>query len=202
MIVVFGMAHSGTSIFTQILNQSPQIHLHTSGSQSWILECEEIAAHKKQWNASALKNKQKTLPKGEHLLVKRAWAESRPKFWENNFPSAYYFCLLRPFVPIYKSWIGATGSRPTIKNSSITSVAPAWKKYEKRLRFAVNFDLPNYMIVDHTRLCEWPENTFAEVAKFLKIGYTFDTSDIGNTNIKKELKEKKLKGKPQPPKFY
>lgn len=179
MIVIFGMAHSGTTITAYILSQYGK--LYTSGKQKHLLECAEVASHKKHWQAQRLKDLQANTEK--HLLIKRPWTENRPEFWMSNFPDAYYICLIRPFAQCYTSWTGPRSMVPKLKHASIKE---CWACYKKHLHYAVTFPASNYFILDYTRLTKWPKKTFEAVAEFLGTDFKFDTSKVNKGNIKQK----------------
>lgn len=190
MIVIFGMAHSGTTVTTHILNQFENIHLHTSGSESFLLECDEVAFHLpvNKWQPKKLQELQNTLPNGHHLMIKRPWTESRFEFWRQHFPNAYYICLLRDYKDIVKSWTSATSKCPRLKGKKEGDL---WQEYNLYLRYAVNF--PNYinnckyLLANHGRMLLYPQLVFDEISLYLNINYKFNVQQIGRGNIKKKI---------------
>lgn len=188
MIVIMGMAHSGTTIVAHILRQCPDLVLYCSGQQAGLLECQEVAAHipTSGWDWRTLQSKNNALyAVDKHLLIKRPWSESRPTWWVDYFPDSLFIICFRPFSQIKESWTGPRSMCPSLKNKTEPQL---WNYYKKSLKQALSFPLKNYLL-EHTRLLNDPDQVLKEVAEFLKIDYVFNISQVGNGNIKNIIRK-------------
>ena len=174
-IIVFGMARSGTTVFTHVLNQHPHIHLFHNNANyendmifnKKVEEMEEVISQHPSYR----------------VMFKRPWSESMTDFFVEHMPDAYYLATLKPFEMINKSWEksywtqGLWGDDDQIRRD----------KYDKHVALLKNFPL-KLKVIDYTKFVSHTDEVMAEVADFLgllnyrKVGSEFlpifDTSFV------------------------
>jgi hypothetical protein len=185
LIVVFGMAHSGTTIFTKTLLQCPEILCLRNGPQRWIYENTYLRKEKTRLIEKFLAENPTKL-----ILLKSPWAEKKIEFFKENMPFSYYFCMVKGFKAIQRSWqkktsFVATGLR---KNK-----ARQKKQYDEYHHYAYNFPkltgCKRYCKILYPRMLENPEATFRRVNRFLGITFRFDPVEIvPGGDVKKGLR--------------
>ena len=84
IIVISGMAHSGTTILAYILQQHPEIYCFTNGDQACILE-NDLLLNKQNEAIEFVINSH--FPK--RILLKRPWTECKVLEWfSQELPNA------------------------------------------------------------------------------------------------------------------
>lgn len=175
ILIVLGMARSGTTILTYVLANHPQIHLITNGKQYHVLENNVLPGPMTPHQLQFLDTKIKQY-KGQYLLLKRPWEEGALAKYQKYFPNARFLCTLRDFESIKKSWMRTrmvqqdTREHPKEKYSQY---------YECATRFAETYGTQQFRFVPYDKLVSNPSEVFKNIASFLHIAPTFDTSTIG-----------------------
>ena len=204
LIIVLGMAHSGTTVLVHTLLQCPKIVCLKSGTESWVFENKYLLpqfANTFEKEDNPVSEFVAAHPK-KLIVLKRPWQETRPDFFKTYMPNAHYFILLRSFNALVKSW--------SKENSSVSiglRKASAQQKkihYDKHLEAANTFASKTgskVQLIHYEEMCDNPSGTFAKIAAVLGIEFTFDTGDIGNLdkNVKEILRSKRF-NKPKNPK--
>ena len=197
LIVILGMAHSGTTVFTHTLLQCPSIICFACGTESWVFENKYLLPQ----FASVFEQKDNPVSKfvGDHpnkfVILKRPWQEARPEFFKKHMPNAHYFLLIRSFDALVKSWAKPNSS--VMVNLRLASPKVKRVHYDKYLEaantFAVKVESKKVLLINYEEMCRDPSKIFADVAIALGINFTFDTSDVGdlNKNIKEMQRGKK-----------
>ena len=100
IILICGMAHSGTTILAHLLRQNKCVFNYSSGVAGWVYETEIILNKNKKTLENLL-----ILNSDKKVLLKSPWVEfKRTKWMIENIPNAYYICCLKNFEDIKKSW--------------------------------------------------------------------------------------------------
>lgn len=172
LIVVCGMAHSGTTILTHILRQHPDVHLVVNGNESWLLENDWLPNEDTDKIARCL---------AEHpdkrILLKRPWNITQHSEWmAREMPDAAFVYCDRPFSQIRKSW------------SKLTSLVDAKLRfspdlqtevYSQSLESLVHFSamVRRVLIFPLAGLIDDPNGKMEETRQWLKLSdFSFDTS--------------------------
>ena len=104
IIVISGMAHSGTTILAYILQQHPEIYCFTNGDQACILE-NDLLLNKQNETIEFVINSH--FPK--RILLKRPWTECKVLDWfSQELPNARFIYCYKAFEDITKSWCKPT----------------------------------------------------------------------------------------------
>lgn len=100
LIIVVGMAHSGTTILTYLLRQHPDAVCCTDGTEAWVLENTWLPFERQ----APIQDLLARFPH-KRVLLKRPWNVAKHRQWmENEMPSAKYLYCFRGFEDISKSW--------------------------------------------------------------------------------------------------
>jgi len=155
IIVIFGMARSGTTVFTHVLGQHHKIcifHNVHNYENSFVFE----RRHQRIEKIVSKSDKR--------VIFKRPWSESMVGFYLEHMPDAYYIAMLKPFEMINESW----------KKSTWTDNLWGMTDEERRARFDLHTEyLDHYRgkvklkTVDYTRFVAKPDETIGEVCDFL-----------------------------------
>lgn len=182
LIVVLGMAHSGTTILTHTLANHPDVTLATNGGEAWLLENDwlpnEDSPPLVQWLETNT---------GRRLLLKRPWNECLHAEWmSRTMPDARFIYCRREFSEIRKSW-----SKPTsFVESSLRNPTEQFAAYSDALVKAQRFadTVKHFFTVDHERLLANPARELARLTRWLDLPkFEFDVSAIGTSNLKHQL---------------
>lgn len=197
LIIVLGMAHSGTTVLVHTLLQCPKIVCLQSGTESWVFENKYLLPQ----FADTFKKEDNPVSEfvakhpNKFVVLKRPRQENRPDFFKTYMPNAHYFILLRSFDALVKSW--------SKENSSVSIGLRKASVQQKRLHYHKYLEAANtfasktgskVQLIHHEEMCNNPSDTFAKIAAALGIKFTFDTSDVGNLdkNVKEMLRSKRL----------
>lgn len=128
MIFVLGMARSGTTAFTYVLAQHPEIFLF---SNTYNLE-NTLILNRKVGDMQKIVNEHPN----KRILMKRPWAERNPNFFKEQTPQARFIFLVRDFEAICKSWSNTNWVAPFLKDASIERKR---KYYDKHIQHMHTF---------------------------------------------------------------
>tara|TARA_Y100000034_G_C6855233_1_gene388556 strand:- start:700 stop:1287 length:588 start_codon:yes stop_codon:yes gene_type:complete len=188
IIIVFGMARSGTTAFTHVLGQHHKIHVfhNVYNYENDLIfnkkseEMEEIVVN--QWP-------------NKRVLFKRPWSESLVDFYMEHMPDAYYIAMIKPFDTINESWKKSVWTRTLWKDTDEERRA----KYDHHRELLESYRGVKLKIVDYPKFALEPDRTMKEVCEFLgllnyrqladKFKPIFDTSMIrlgGNWDFMKK----------------
>ena len=156
VIIVFGMARSGTTVFTHVLGQHYKLHLFHN-----VYNYENDMIFNKK-----IENMESVVAQfpSRRVVFKRPWSESMTDFFVEHMPDACYLAMLKPFEMINKSWQksqwtkGLWGDDDQIRRD----------KYDKHKALLQEFPL-KLKIVDYTKFVSQPDIVMSEVAEFLGI---------------------------------
>lgn len=185
LIIVLGMAHSGTTIITQTLAQHPDVVLGANGGESWLLENDWLPNEDSAAIAKMLDDNP-----GRRLLLKRPWNECHHAEWMAcEIPFAMFIYCQRECSEIRKSW-----SKPTSQVDPLLRDPTQQRRiYDESLQASRDFEnaVPDFFRISHEALLADPAGEIARLAGWLGLDsqadFTFDTSAIGTTNIKHRL---------------
>jgi hypothetical protein len=185
LIVVFGMAHSGTTILTYVLNKHPETMLAVDGEKSWILENTWLPLEQ----GEPIQGFLATYP-NKRLLLKRPWNEVWHGDWmRREMPNAKFIYCYRDFDEITKSW-----SKPTsFVNDMLRSGGIEYQRgyYQFCLEKAEAFAraVPFFYKLHHPRFVEDPKRVMAEISAWAGLApFKFDVSQVScDKNIKDVL---------------
>ncbi len=185
LIIICGMAHSGTTIVAHIIRQHPEFKLFNNGSMRHILENDFLL------NANAEKIKDLTKEE-KRIILKRPWVESGRVDWLiNNMPDAYYLYCLKDKEKIITSWSAKKSFvNPGFRNSSYEEKS---KAYDECYRNAMKLKekVKKFMIIKNDELLLSPRKMFDDINAFLDATeFSYDLSDVSSTkSIKTKLIE-------------
>jgi hypothetical protein len=175
LLIVLGMARSGTTIFTYVLCRHPQIAIFRGGPEAWVLENQCLP----QRNARRIARVAQLFPGVKHVALKRPWQEEHGKWLSDHMPRAHFMVLVRDRETIKKSWettgSWAVGNRPQAKTNPD-------EYYDYYLEHALA--LPHLLgenqcrIVRYEELIANPKGIFEDIAEWLKLERLFDCSPI------------------------
>lgn len=183
IIVVTGMAHSGTTILTYLLQQHPEIVCYTDGGNHWILENDILSL-----KDLLILNRLMGQDLGHRLLLKKPGITNTNSEWlQEHLSSAYYVYCLRPFDEIVKSW----NKKTTMVDEQLRNKDKDFQRqcYNQFLENDLQFGskVKNFSIVEHEELLVNPVQIMKTVIKFLGLkSWDFDVSEVSSTNNIKE----------------
>jgi len=99
LIIVCGMAHSGTTEMARVLGSAPGWSNYVSGTEDHLLECDELL-HR---DAFALRRALGCMDT-HGVVVKRPWLEIDWAWCVREFPDAVFLVMLRSFPDLWASW--------------------------------------------------------------------------------------------------
>lgn len=100
LIIILGMAHSGTTILSYLLNQHPSIVTAKNGSEEWIFENSWLPNREKEPIEEILSNNP-----GKRVLLKRPWTEVYHSDWQlEEMPYSKYIYSWRDIEKTSESW--------------------------------------------------------------------------------------------------
>jgi hypothetical protein len=190
IIVIFGMAHSGTTILAYVMSQHPKIVLHTNGPSHGSVVLESYSLHRRHKYDVKLIQQFVAAHPNNYCLFKQPHSEIAPDWFARVMPDAHYYCMMRPFDEIVHSW---NRSR---RENHLWLRKPHLQKdvynlyHKAALEFQEKSGVKHFRIINLPDLRNDPAGVMALVAADLGID-KFDTSMIGTCNIKEILKRRK-----------
>lgn len=188
IVIVCGMAHSGTTIVTHILRQNPNLNLCVSGHMVHILENDFL----RHADTEAIK---KLLTNKKRILLKKPWVECDHKDWLiQNMPNAYYIYCTKNREKLIDRW-----GRPdsfVLPSFRKTSRKEKENRYDECYANALELQskLKRFMVIENKTLIENPASTFKNINNFLDLEhFNYDVSEVSATNSIKTKINKKLK---------
>lgn len=179
LIIISGMAHSGTTILTYLIKQHPDLFCHTDGQESWLLENSLLF----ECNSDGIQNLLNHNPK--RIILKRTWCFKHYNWLNQQMPNAKYIYCLRDFDPISASW-----SKPNSFVSNKTRTSNDQKSiYDLNLECAMKLKsmVSHFQIVRHVDLLLDPKHVMSNIGEWLNIHYDWDTSVVSKIDIKSLL---------------
>ena len=179
LIVVLGMAHSGTTILTYVLKRHPDVMIAAEGTEAWIFENTWLPAEQGGPIQDLL-----TRRPTKRLLLKRPWCEVWNGEWmAREMPGARFVYCHRDFDEIAKSW-----SKPeslvddALRNGGVDYqrdyYRTCWDKAE-----AFGRSVPFFRRFNHADFAARPGPVMADLAAWLGLApFAFDVSKVGNGN--------------------
>lgn len=176
LIVVFGMAHSGTTILAYLLSQHPEVRLATDGDEAWILENTWLPLEQAEPIQAYLNEHP-----GRRALLKRPWAcVHNAAFLKREMPNARFIYCYRDFDEIAESW-----SKPeSLVNEQLRGGGRAFQRerYDDYWGQAHSFgeSVPHFRDFLNRTLLESPQECMEELSTWLGLSpFRFNTSQVG-----------------------
>lgn len=182
LIIILGMAHSGTTILTYVLQQHPDVMCCADGQEAWIMENTWIPSEQSKPIQEQLDRTNK------RILLKRPWASTHGGWLKREMPNAKFICCYRNFVDISASW-----SKPT--SFVADSLRNGGKDYQLSFyneywRHAINFSngVPFFRRHYHLDFIANPAKIMSDICSWLGLRpFIFDVSQVSATKDIKEL---------------
>ena len=184
LIIVLGMAHSGTTILTYILSSHPDVELHTGGPESWLLENDWLLQKEAKPIEKILNSTNK------RILLKRPWSEVGDADWFlEEMPNAKFVYCYRDFKDMAISW-----SKPTsfvakeLRNGGIELQKEFYYSYYNKAN-EFSSKIPNFYWHYHPNFVNMPNVIIQRMTRWLGLRrWAFNTDIVGGKNIKDILK--------------
>jgi hypothetical protein len=189
LIIICGMAHSGTTIVAHVIRQHPDFVLFNNGSMAFILENDFLL------NANAQKIESLT-QKENRVILKRPWIENNHTDWLiENMPNSYYLYCLKDKNSIIKSWSAHNSYvNPKFRKSSHDEKSNSYDTcYSNAMK--LKDKVKNFMTIENEKLIANPIEMFNEINIFLNAKqFNYNLSDVSSTkSIKTKLIEERKK---------
>lgn len=182
LIIVVGMAHSGTTILAYLLQQHPDVVCCTDGTEAWILENTWLPLEQ----AEPIQQLLAKFP-DKRLLLKRPWNGVYHGDWmQREMPNARYLYCLRNFEEISKSWLKPN----SFVDSRLRDGGPKYQRefYDMCFKEASAFGsrVSHFRPMPHEHLLNNPKRVMAMTTMWLGLSpWRFDVSKVSRTtNIK------------------
>lgn len=182
LVIICGMAHTGTTVIAHILRQHPGITLVNNGSMAYILENDYLL----DADETAI---EQLLAHGDRVLLKRPWVEYHQTDWLiQHFPDAYYIYCLKEKERTIKSWSAPNSYvSEEFRNRSYDEKSKAYDDCfdsAMRLKDGVN----KFISIDNGDVIEKPKEIFSNINHFLGLNpFEYDLSDISSSKPIKNL---------------
>lgn len=175
LIIILGMAHSGTTILAYVLKQHPDILCCANGNESNILENDYLVSE----DTESIQRLLDTYP--QRILLKRPWSEVWHAGWlRSEMPNARYIYCYRGFREIAASW-AKPGSMVSsdLRGSTLDHRQEyynyCWDRAEEFASSVSNF----YWHFHPTFVHEHPSKGIIKVANWLELSpWKFDTTMV------------------------
>ncbi len=175
LIIVLGMARSGTTVFTYVLCRHPQIALFRDGPEGWLLENQCLPSK----NASRIARVAPLFPECQYVVLKRPWMERLGSWYRETMPNAHYIVMIRSRSSIKKSWTTTGGWALPANRRDPAKLDDFYDEYlEHALRMPQFVGADRCRLVRYERMVEAPGELFEELADWLSIPNSFDPSPI------------------------
>lgn len=185
LIIILGMAHSGTTVIAYTLRQHPNIICCINGTEANLLENDWLLLRQTEPIQTILNNHPE-----KKVLLKRPWNEIRHPAWMfREMPDAHYIYCFREFNSICKSWSKST----SLVDKHVRLGCPEYKRefYDECLLKGQNFcSKVNSFIIDNDDFIKDSNKVITDVSKFIGLEqYDFDTSKVvDNGDIKSQIR--------------
>lgn len=186
LIIVVGMAHSGTTIISYLLRQHPDVVCAVDGKESWILENTTLPRE----NSSAIQKILNDNPK-KYVLMKRPWNCVYHVDWmSKELPNARFLYCQKTFSEINKSW--SKGSSFVEEKLKVASAEEKCIFFNMCLSKAheLSEKVPHFFKVHHFDFTRNPGPMIQEISNWIGLKpHTYDISEVNKRNIKFALKD-------------
>jgi hypothetical protein len=185
LIIVLGMAHSGTTILTYILQKHPDVVCCTNGSEAWILENTWLPSEQ----ADPIQQLLDKFPT-KRVMLKRPWNEVWHGEWmKREMPNAKFIYCYRNFADISASWCKSNSMiDDSLRNGGVDHQKQFYEMcWQRGSEFGST--VSNFWQHYHQHFVENPKKVIAETAAWLGLSpYRFDVSLVSkHLNIKDVL---------------
>lgn len=180
VIIVMGMAHSGTTILTYLLSQHPEIFCFVDAEPAFLLE-NTLLPDRNSKKIRYLLRKKSTAKK--RILLKRPWATYYTGWLLSEMPGARYIYCQRSFEDISISW-----SKPgSYVNGVLRDGSSEFQQnhYNDDLRRAEDFEsqAKHFKRFNHKNLLAEPAIAMNELSKWLGLSFfEWDVSKVSKEN--------------------
>jgi hypothetical protein len=160
LIVVLGMAHSGTTILTYVLKQHPDVLSAVNGPEAWILENDWLRLEQ----ASPIQDVLCSFP-NHRILLKRPWSCVWHGDWmAAEMPNARFLYCQREFGEIAQSWSKPTSFVDGTLRHAATQHKQELYQFFRRKGEEFGTRVPYFLKVDHAQFVEQPARVMAGIA--------------------------------------
>lgn len=177
LIVVLGMARSGTTIFTYVLCRHPQIALFRDGPEAWLLENDCLPRRQ----ADRIGRVTSLFPDAKYVVLKRPWQEEHAEWLHQHLPRARFIVLLREREGIKRSW--ATSGRWALcgRQQALTDPDACYDTYlNHAMRLPEVVGTERCRIIRYEQMLQEPNAVFEDLADWLGVERQFDSTPIGS----------------------
>lgn len=177
LIVVLGMARSGTTVFTYVLCRHPQIALFRGGPEAWLLENHCLLRRQ----ARRIGRVAGLFTDAKYVVLKRPWQEEHAEWLHEHLPRARFIVLLRDREAIKRSW--ATSGRWALsgRQQALTDPDACYDTYLKHaMRLPEVVGSERCRTIRYERMLQEPAAVFEELADWLGVERCFDCAPIGS----------------------
>lgn len=183
LVIICGMAHTGTTVLAHILRQHPELTLFKNGSEAFILENDILL----NADTKALKE---ILKLNQRTILKRPWVETNQKNWLTKFlPKSYYIYCIKDKEKTIESWSSETSFvSDEFRNLSYKKKSEA---FDNCFNDAIELKktVKNFLTVNNEEVIKSPQETFLNINYYLNVSdFEYNLSDVSRKkSIKKKL---------------
>jgi|694.fasta_scaffold24480_2 hypothetical protein len=184
IIMVCGMAHSGTTLLTHFIRQNPDTYNYVNGISSWVYET-QLIIQKSAKKISGIINSNPN----KKILMKSPWSEVEYSDWLiENMPDACYVCCLKNFDDIKTSWSNIAAqvndelkfSNDDFKKQKYDFCISQMNKFKNCVK--------KFIIINYKDLINNPSDIMDKIENLSDIKpYKYDFSIIGQNKSIKEI---------------
>lgn len=182
LIIIGGVAHSGTTILAYVLRQHPSIRCIANGNEAWILENDYLPNER-----GDLIEKELGRYPHKRLLMKRPWNFVWHSDWmRTEISNAYFLYCSRDFEGISASW-----SKPTslvddrFRNGGVEVQKQHYDFCTERSE-SFGKTMQNFMKIDHKEFVNNPKTMIQNINAWLGLpNFDYNVSQVSfEKNIK------------------
>lgn len=190
LIVVLGMAHSGTTILTHLLSQHPAVSLGTGGNEAWLLENDWLPTEQSEPIQALLEQNPH-----KRVLLKRPWNSAFHGDWmRRDMPEARFVYIYKTFDEMSCSWSKPTSLVPALREGGMEKQLEFYQMcWENSMQFG-NW-VERFFMLHHATLVNDPLKIMSNLNRWLELPpFRYNLSDVSQAwNIKDRMVEKLIK---------
>lgn len=192
LIIICGMAHTGTTIVADVLRQHPDNLIIKNGAMHWLLENDYLL------EADTVGIESLLLVNKKRIILKRPWVEHLHTEWLiSELPNAYYLYCKKNKEKTINSWSRSNSYvESELRNSTLKE---KYDYYDDCCRSASKLqkNVERFHIVNNEEVIKNPISVFSGINNFLnQEKFDYDLSEISSSkSIKKKFKTRHKKRK-------